>query len=139
MDSYSCAVVQCFYVPFENFTSHFVAILEIANFLGRIKIMNPFVKKHFTISAKNMILFTFFPCILFGSFYALCYAPYVGGEFYYFDSNGIKRVNSFWFDRMLYFFQKLVTNSLSKMLFLDITESLKITDQTHKSNKIILK
>jgi len=97
MDSHSCAILQCFYIPFSNFTSHFVAILEIAILLERIKIMNPFVKKHFTISSKNMILITFFPCLLFNSYYALCNVPYFAGEFYYFDSNGIERVNSFWF------------------------------------------
>jgi len=97
MDSRSCAILQCFYIPFANFTSHFVAILEIAILLERIKIMNPFVKKHFTISSKNMILITFFPCLLFNSYYALCNVPYFAGEFYYFDSNGIERVNSFWF------------------------------------------
>jgi len=97
MDSYACALVQCAYLPFLAFTSHFVSILEIAVLLERIKIMNPFVKKHFTISPKKMILATFFPCASLISAYTLLYVPYFGGDFYYFDSNGIQRVNSFWF------------------------------------------
>jgi len=97
MDSYACALVQSAYIPYENFTSHFRAILEIAILLERIKIMNPFVKKHFTISPQKMILITLFPCLLFNAVYALVYVPYNGGDFYYFDSSGIQRVNSFWF------------------------------------------
>jgi len=97
MNSYSCAIVQCAYIPFGNFTSHFVAILEIAILLERIKIMNPFVKKHFTISPKKMILVTFFACLLFNSIYALAVIPETGGDFFYFDSDGNKRVNTFWF------------------------------------------
>ncbi len=96
MDSYSCALVQCAYLPFLSFTSHFVAILQIAILLERIKIMNPFVKKHFTISPKKMILIICFACLLFNSIYALFYVPYLGGDFFYFDSYGIKRPNSFW-------------------------------------------
>jgi hypothetical protein len=49
-------------------------------------------KKNFTISPKKMILTTFFPCASLIPIYASTYVPY-----YYFDSNGIKRVNSFWF------------------------------------------
>jgi hypothetical protein len=97
MDSYACAIVQCAYLPFLAFTSHFVAILEIAILFERIKIMNPFVKKHFTISPKKMILITFFPCASLISVYTFLYVPYFGGDFFYFDSNGIKRVNTFWF------------------------------------------
>jgi hypothetical protein len=97
MDSYACALVQCAYLPFLAFTSHFVSILEIAVLLERIKIMNPFVKKHFTISPKKMILATFFPCASLISAYTLLYVPYFGGEFYHSDSNGIQRVNDFWF------------------------------------------
>jgi len=97
MDSYACAIVQCAYITFEYFTAHFVAILEIAVLLERIKIMNSFVKKRFTITSKKMILLTFLPCLLFNSIFGLSYAPYFGGEFYYFDSNGTERVNSFWY------------------------------------------
>jgi len=97
MDSYACVILQCAYITFEYFTAHFVAILEIAVLLERIKIMNSFVKKRFTISSKKMILITFLPCLLFNSIFGLSYAPYFGGEFYYFDSNGAKRVNSFWY------------------------------------------
>jgi hypothetical protein len=97
MDSYACALVQCAYLPFLAFTSHFVAILQIAILFERIKIMNLFVKKHFTISPKKMILITFFPCASLISAYTLLYVPYFGGDFYYSVSNGIQRVNGFWF------------------------------------------
>jgi hypothetical protein len=45
----------------------------------------------------TFFVITFFACLLFNSFYALVYIPYFGGEFVYYDSNGIKRLNSFWF------------------------------------------
>ena len=48
MDSYSCTVLQSVYIPFVAFATNFVAILEIAILLERIKIINPFVKKYFT-------------------------------------------------------------------------------------------
>ncbi len=70
MDSYLCAIVQCAYLPLLAFTSHYVAILEIGVLLERIKIMNSFVKKRFTISPKKMILITFFVCFVFNSFYS---------------------------------------------------------------------
>jgi hypothetical protein len=61
MDSYSCAIVQSAYIPYSLFTSHFDAIVEIAILFERIKIMNLFAKKHFTIRPRKMILITFFP------------------------------------------------------------------------------
>jgi hypothetical protein len=97
MDSYSCAIVQSAYIPYSNFTSHLDAILEIAVLLERIKIMNNFVKKHFTITPRKMILITFFSCLLFNSIYGLVYVPFDGGNFYYSDRNGTQRVNSFWY------------------------------------------
>jgi hypothetical protein len=98
MDSYSCTVVQCVYIPFVAFTTNFVAILEIAILLERIKIINPFVKKYFTISSNKMISITFFTCLLFNCIAGFLYAPYYGGDFYFYDSNGKERgVNSFWF------------------------------------------
>jgi len=97
MDTYSCVIVQWVYIPLVAFTSHLVSILEIAILLERIKIMNPFVKKNFSISPKKMILITFFSCATLIPIYALTYVPYDGGDYFYFDSNGIKRVNSFWF------------------------------------------
>jgi hypothetical protein len=97
MNSYSCAIVQCVYIPFEAFSSHLVAILEIAVLLEGIKIMNPLVKKHFTISARNMIVITFIVCLLSNSIYGLLYAPYNLGDFYYYDSNQVRKINSFWF------------------------------------------
>jgi hypothetical protein len=97
MDSYSCAIVQSAYIPYSLFTSHFDAILEIAILFERIKIMNPFVKKHFTITPQKMILITFISCLLFNSFYGIVYFPFYGGDFYYSDRNGTQRVNSFWF------------------------------------------
>ena len=97
MDSYSCAIVQCAYIPYSNFTSHFNAILEIAILFERIKIMNPFVKKHFTIAPKKMILITFLASLLFNSIYALVYVPFNGGNFNYYSKIGSLRENSFWF------------------------------------------
>jgi len=97
MDSYSCAIVQSAYIPYSNFTSHFDAILEIAVLFERIKIMNPFVKKHFTITPRKMILITFISCLSFNSIYGLVYVPFNGGDFFYSDRNGTQGVNSFWF------------------------------------------
>jgi hypothetical protein len=53
MNSYACAIVQCAYIPFLAFSSHFVAILEIVILLERIKIMNPFVKKNLIYRRKK--------------------------------------------------------------------------------------
>ena len=97
MNSYACAIVQIAYIQYETFNSHFYGILEIAILLERITIMNPFVKKHFTISSKKMILITFFPCLLYNSLYSLVFVPYNGGDFYYLDKNGKESVKSFWY------------------------------------------
>jgi len=97
MDSYSCTIIACAYIAYSNFTSHFVAILEIVILLERIKIMNPFVKKKFNISPEKMNLIIFFPCLLFNSFHPLAFIPDVGGDFVYYDSNGVEKVNTYWF------------------------------------------
>ena len=97
MDSYSCSIVQSSYISYSLFTSHFDAILEIAILFERIKIMNVFVKNHFTITPRKMILITLFTCLLFNSIYGMVYFPYYGGDFFYYNKNGIERVNSFWY------------------------------------------
>jgi hypothetical protein len=97
MDSYSCAIVQCAYIPYSGFTSNYDSLLEIAILFERIKIINPFVKKHFTIKPRKMILATLFPCLLLNAVYGLVYVPFYGGDFYYYDAQGKYEVNSFWF------------------------------------------
>jgi hypothetical protein len=98
MNSYSCAIVQCVYIPYSSFASNFAALLEIGVLFERMKIMNSFVKKHFTITPSKVILITLFPCLLLNSIYAFVYVPYNGGEYYYYTStSGIQNVNSFWY------------------------------------------
>jgi len=46
MNSYSCTIVQCAYIPYSGFSSNFAAILEISVLFELIKIMNSFVKKY---------------------------------------------------------------------------------------------
>jgi hypothetical protein len=97
MDSYSCTIAACAYIAYSNFSLHFVAILEIVILLERIKIMNSFVKKHFKILPEKMILLILFPCLLFNSIFSLAIFPDVGGDFIYNDSNGVEKVNTYWF------------------------------------------
>ena len=44
-----------------------------------------------------MNLIIFFPCLLFNSFHPLAFIPDVGGDFIYYDSNGVEKVNTYWF------------------------------------------
>jgi hypothetical protein len=97
MDSYSCAITACAYIAYSNFSLHFVAILEIVVLLERIKKMNPYLKKNFKITPQKMVPIIFFPCLLFNSIFSLAIFPDVGGEFVYYDSNGVERVNTYWF------------------------------------------
>jgi hypothetical protein len=97
MDSYSCSITECAYIAYSNFSLHFVAILEIVVLLERIKIMNPYLKKHFKITPQKMVPIIFFPCLLFNSIFSLAIFPDVGGDFIYYDSNGVERVNTYWF------------------------------------------
>ena len=97
MDSYSCAIVQSAYIPFTGFTTHFTDILGIAVLFERIKIFNSFVKKYFVFMPKKIILIIFAACLILNSVYALVYVPFCGGGFYFSDSNGTIKENSFWY------------------------------------------
>ena len=97
MDSYACAIVQSVYIPYSLFVAHYIAILEIGVLFETIKIMNPFVKKHFTIKPKKMIVITIVLCLFFNSVSALVYVPFYGGDFFYYNKSGSLRTNSFWY------------------------------------------
>ena len=97
MNSYSCAIVQCAYIPYSYFASNFNAILDIAILFETIKIIKPSLNKCFTIKPKKMILITFVLCVFLNAIYALVYVPFKGGNYYYYDKNGRLRVNSVWY------------------------------------------
>ena len=98
MNSHSCSLVQCAYIPYSGFTSNFNAILDIAILFETIKVMNSLVKKHFTLKPKKMSLIAFLACALFNSIYGLVYVPFYGGDYYYYyDQNNTLRMNSLWY------------------------------------------
>jgi hypothetical protein len=97
MNSHSCAIVQCIYIPYSSFTSNFAAILEIAVLLEGIKIMNLFVKRHFTITSRKMILISFLTTLILNAIYGMVYVPFYAGDFYYYNSNMTFAKNSLWY------------------------------------------
>jgi hypothetical protein len=97
MDSYVCAIVQCVYIPYTDLIVHYVGVLEIAVMLERLKILNSFVKKHFTLTPRQMSIISFLGCLLIDAFYALNYTPVSGGDFFYMDNNGNLTQNTFYY------------------------------------------
>ncbi len=97
MNSYVCAIVQCVYIPYIDLMVHYSGVLEIAVMLERLKILNSFVKKHFTLTPRQMSIISFLGCLLIDAFYALNYTPVSGGDYFYVDNNGNLTQNTFYY------------------------------------------
>ncbi len=84
----SCATVFLF---------HFEDTLQIAILLTRMKTFSPFVRRHFSASPRLISFSLFLTCFLIDLpvVFSLKTLPF--GTYFYFDSNGIKQIDTFYF------------------------------------------
>ena len=90
LNTYAISVYQIYYGCVSIFLFHFEDVLRMGILLHKMKLFSSFVRKHFTASPQ-FISFTFFlTCLLIQS--PSWFALEIGtlGEYYYFDTNGMK-------------------------------------------------
>jgi hypothetical protein len=88
MNSYLSSIYQIYYLVSSSIFFHYEETLQIAILLNRMKIYNNFVKKHFTLSPRNVSIYFFFWCFLVNLSVGSLLDVGSFGTYYYYDSLG---------------------------------------------------
>ena len=97
INTYFCSALNVACLPIITFLLHFYSALDICILLTRMKIVDPFVKKNFSLSPKIISLILFFVCLIIECpiWFILKVSPL--GDYYYFDSDGKMQNATFYY------------------------------------------
>jgi hypothetical protein len=97
ISSYVISVCKMYHTFLAVFYFHFEDVVRMAILLHKMKLFSPFVRKNFTASPQLISLSLFLTCLCIDV--PLLFGLEVDslGQYYYFDSNGVKRTDSFYY------------------------------------------
>jgi hypothetical protein len=108
MNTFASSVYQIYYASISNILFHYSDVLQMAILLHRMKLFSPFVNKHFSSSPQQISFVFFFTCFLIDFPFAFGFKIRSLGDFFYFNSNGVKTTATLYY---------LASSNFSKTLF----------------------
>ncbi len=97
INSYVTSVFSIYYYFLSIFYFHFEDVIQMIILLHKMKVFSPFVRKHFTASPKFISLSLFLTCLCIDVPFIFGFEVWSYGDYYYVDSNGVKRTASFYY------------------------------------------
>jgi len=97
INTFASSIYNIYYSFIINFLFHFEDVLQMAILLHKMKLFVPLVKKHFTSSPQIISLALFLICLLIDLPYAFSIKIVSFGEYFYFDSDGLKHIVDFYY------------------------------------------
>ena len=86
INTFACSVYYVIYTGLSIFFFHYCSVLEMCILLTRMKILDPFVKKHFSLSPHYISLILFFVCLVLNILTYFLFKIGSLGDYYYMDS-----------------------------------------------------
>ena len=96
VNTHFCSILSAICLPLITDLLHVCSVLDICVLLTRMKIFDPFVKKHFTVSPRTICLILVFICLLVEA--PICFILKVVsfGDYYYLDYRGAIQYGSYY-------------------------------------------
>ena len=96
IDTFVCASYSQVYSPCVSLLFHYASVLEILILLTRMKLFSTFIKKHFSLSPEMISLLSFIICLIINLPLGFIFKVDSLGDYYYYDSEGTKKVGTFY-------------------------------------------
>ena len=94
INTYLASVYQIYYITVAFFLYHFEDVLQMGILLHKMKYFSPFVKKYFKARPQFISFIFFLICLLIGIPLGFSLKISSFGDYFYFDSNGVKQFST---------------------------------------------